>query len=988
MHVATQPLVTESDSVPPLLPPLLAGPAAYLWLCALPIAVMLVLNVQGYGIVAGNMDQTQREWAHILGLSGFANFVLGVVLYGVRKWFVRDTSAAWWWGLPAIIVQTAYLWFAVSQLENVLPPNVQGWIYPPERFLFYQFAFAMLPLFFGILQVACVTPTSGTIKPIAWSVGMAIAGPLILYIGALIGRNIASPNAIGSVVLATFVITLSVIMFVGIIRALMLTLRFLQRRRTTAERIAIVVIGLVLPLSGLWLNRSIPFPVDFQAWEVYALTVVNAAILVVASWMHRSWPRASFNLLCATLPFSLYFFIVFLPYTPLSILAVIVMGAGLLVLTPTLLFVLQISLLNRARAVLARSGASLVSTIAWGLLCFLALPSFFVVRAIADKAALNAALDYVMLPSIQPGDSRYTGNRINLRRALVGHRNYKDGIYYPLLSDTYSWIVFDNLVLPDATLSRLEQTFFGSVDVTEGTDPFRTGTGSFFGGGNVRDRMRMPRAAPLPDTAYLSDLQFRGARSETNPVFTLTMTLRNSGAAATEYRTTLPLPPGVFVRGFRLQVNGTLVPGRIFEKKTARWVYEMIRDSERRDPGLLYYGKQNELELQVFPIGANDAINVEIDFCAAEKLGTATAPFAANDPSAVLNGVRDALRSQLAASPEGVFFAVSASAAESLPRVEREPYLHVIIDRSEINGFTGDLAGTLRSLADRFPKARRMRVSLANYDVVDLGVSMMPIGDFVGQPTIKLDDALPCAGGLNLDFALAHALRQHRDGDLDVPKTNELPPRPIFVLLSRMAAARELDLPLTKAWADVCPDVSLEEVGQDGSHIIHLASADSNQPLVRFGASMRPLTANAATCFKATDAVEEIQFWSPSQARWQAIPAVERPEDSSDWARAASLFLRQQAFSRNPGMDRDGLVSLVKTSRDTGILIPATSYIVVENEAQWRMLELGEQQKLGQNSALEFRETPSPSVIVIAGMFGLYLYVRRRRKRVIYSEGR
>jgi hypothetical protein len=53
------------------------------------------------------------------------------------------------------------------------------------------------------------------------------------------------------------------------------------------------------------------------------------------------------------LPFSLYFFFVFLPYTPLSILAIIVFGVGFLVLAPIFLVVLHLSLLHKSsRAVL------------------------------------------------------------------------------------------------------------------------------------------------------------------------------------------------------------------------------------------------------------------------------------------------------------------------------------------------------------------------------------------------------------------------------------------------------------------------------------------------------------------------------------------------------------------------------------------------------------------------------------------------------------
>ncbi|MEO6006033.1 MAG: MSEP-CTERM sorting domain-containing protein [Opitutus sp.] len=971
---AKMPLAAE------LLPPIFAKPAAYLWLWLLPTAVLLALNLQGYSIISGNMDPSQRHLGLMLGLCGLANCLVGSGLYVMRKWIVPTTSGAGWWGLPAVLVQAAYLWFAVSEVDKILPRSVEVWIYPSQRFLFNQFAFAMLPLFLGILQMAGATRQRDSLKAIGVSAGMAIGAPVGLYAVALSLRYFRNPGALSFIVLAILVVTLGVVMFVGIIRGLMLILRLLQRWREVALRIAVIVIGLVLPLGGLYLNRSLPFPEDFQAWEVYALTVINAAILVLASWMQGVRPRLSFNLLCATLPFALYFFVVFLPYTPLSIIAVIVLGAGLLVLAPTFLFTLHLHLLQRARSALPAGERSSARTVVVGIGCFLALPLFFTGRALADKLALTSALDFVMSPSVQTDNSRYVGNMTNLSRALASHRSLKNGIYYPFLSDYYSWLVFDQLVLPDPTLARLEQRFFGSTGASTATDPLRSGTGSLLRRTSLRDRMRLPRAAPLARTAYVSDLHVRSAPNDSSPLVTLTLTLCNSGSAPAEYETRLPLPPGVFVRGFRLEVDGRLVPGRIFEKKTARWVYEMIRDSERRDPGLLFFAKQGELNLQVFPIDAAKPTRVEIDFCIPENVDVQGAPVAAKNPGAVLAWLGDIQRPQFAASTEGGYFSGAAAVIATLPAVERESYLHVIVDRSAKNGFTGDLTEALQTVAKRFPSARQVRLTLANYDVIDVTRSLMPISEWVRRPAVDLDRLLSKAGGLALDVAVAHALRQHRDLDLDRPRTNDLPFRPRIVVLSHHAAPGELSLPVAETWFDLCPSLELEEIGEDKSHVTHHLAAGARSPLVRLGDSMRPLSSSSAVTFKSADVAERIQYWVSEEKRWKDLPAVARPDASSEWSRATSLVMQQQAHARDPGSFRGHLGSLVKASRDSGILLPATSYIVVENAAQWRVLENSEQQKLGENAALEFKEAPAPSGAIVAGLFIVYLCVRHRRQ--------
>jgi hypothetical protein len=74
--------------------------------------------------------------------------------------------------------------------------------------------------------------------------------------------------------------------------------------------------------------------------------------------------------------------------------------------------------------------------------------------------------------------------------------------------------------------------------------------------------------------------------------------------------------------------------------------------------------------------------------------------------------------------------------------------------------------------------------------------------------------------------------------------------------------------------------------------------------------------------------------------------------------------------------------ALIEASRKSAILLASGSYIVVENQAQWRMLETGERQKLAQNQALDFVETPAPPALwAVAGFAGWLLFRRRWRNR-------
>ncbi|HEX2853939.1 MAG TPA: MSEP-CTERM sorting domain-containing protein [Opitutaceae bacterium] len=982
METFAAPPPSESKPESPLLPAVLLGPAAFLWLWALPIGVLLLLNFQAWWLVEGNLNATQRSDALFFGAGNVVNLLAGCAIYFVIKW--RDNTTATtrrerqpWWGVPALLVQIGYLWWAVAWADRILPPSVTAWIYPTERHLFNQFAFAMLPMFLGILRLAATRAPKKAGRALVLNLAFAIGGPIALYLFMVAVSDFRGSHAITGILFATGMVSFGVVMFVGIVRVLMLGLRSAQRWGSTGERVAIVLFAAILPLGGLLLNRSIPFPVDFQAWEIYALVLANAALLLLASVKHEQWPRLSFYLLSATFPFSLYFFIVFLPYTPLSILAVIVMGAGFLVLSPIFLFVLHLHALHRSRSNPAIRGNELRVTLT-GVLCALLLPAFFTARGLADKTALNAALDHVYSPAITGENLTYPASLTNLRRALHSHRSYKNGIYYPLLSDFYSWLVFDNLVLPDDKLDRLEQVFFGSAGTRLNTDPTRSGLKAWGNKRSVRERAHMPRTAATPRTVSVSQLQLKNSPAVGGDVVTtFVLTLQNNGEAPAEFLQKLPLPSGVFVSGFRLHINGQPVPGRLFEKKTALWVYTMIRDSERRDPGLLYYNTRDELELRVFPVNANAYVIVEIDFL---HPATARAPDlspGSNEPAARLAEIGRALRPHVTGDWHEL--AVAGLNAGEFPPVEREPYLHLIVDRSLDNAYTADLSWVMATLREKFPRARLGRVTLANHDVVDLATQLVPLDDLATKITAESLENLPASGGLALDLCLARAIRQHRDLDLDRFKPGgDLPGTPIFVILSRHALARTLDLGLTENWRDLLPGLDLCEFGADGTFRTHL-QATGPCPLIRLGGAMRPLATRLPVRFPSADSNDLPFYWSPKNSAWEPVPDAKR-QNGTAWSRAVALQLEEQDHGRNPGDHRLDRKALVTASRENGILLPVTSYIVVENQAQWRMLELSERQKLDQNAALDFRETPAPPAVWLGGGLLLWLGYRRMRR--------
>lgn len=950
------------------LPLALTGPSSILWTWVVPILVLCILNGLGYRLISDSLDARNREVAYFLGALNLANLTAGISVYVVAlrraSKGLPSLGATELAGVPAMAVQAVFLLLSLWLSSDLLPFSVRTWLYPETRFIFNQASLAMLPFVAGLVQFAGAPPLRSD-RAILTGLGCAVGVPVALYFAMhIVGK--AGDLAVFPIFMfiSGFVLAalLGVVMFVR----LFLRMPWLSAEAPAIQCMQVGIFAVGLPAIGLAMNAGTRFPADFQSWEVPTLTAVNAIALFYAVLCPARWPRVTLALVATTLPFSLYFFFAFLPYVPIGILLILLFGLGFIALAPIFLMIVHARVFLRVWSqVVRRCGRHEALAIVLG--CGLLLPGFVVARAVGDRIALRAALDHVYEPSVKPGEITYGPSLTLLRGALANHRDYKNGNYLPFLSDFYSWAVFDNLTLSDDKLDRVERVFFGAP-ATAALPQWQHGRGG--------NRQRVRPATPTPKTVSLTQLDVKSASAGAgDTTVTLAFTLTNTGAWPAEYLTTLPLPPGVFVNGFRLHVHGVPVPGRITEKKTALWTYTMIRDRERRDPGLLIYTAPDALELRVFPVETKTPSIVEIDFLVPAEVGAATWRDAGGDPATILRRLGAAVQLQRADTLQGT--AVVGLDRRALPRVEREPYLHLIVDRSVDNPFRGDVAMALRDLRRRFPAARLGRVTLANHNVTSLVAPLTPLEEIPARMR-AYDYAMAPAGSLLLDLALAHGLRQHAMLELETGGATP-PPRPIFVVLGKTAAARTMELPLVTARVDLVPGLEVYEYGDDGTFRTDVSEGAAAAPLVRAGKSLRPVRDAFPVRFAATP--EPVEYWSPAERRWQTVADIGRRAQPGAWGRAVSLALRQHDIERNPGGADDDRRSLLLAGREAGVMTHASSYIVVENAAQWKMLEVGERRKLGQSEALDHVETPAPGWVWLASGFAAWLALRRWRQR-------
>ncbi|HEX8311210.1 MAG TPA: MSEP-CTERM sorting domain-containing protein, partial [Chthoniobacteraceae bacterium] len=684
MHTApaSVPPVDASAASPAIPQAILSGafrnPLHLLWVWIIPQLCLLVMNLRSFGMIWSEMNEAQRgtgrwmlgaELTMLAAIGGFA-----YVMHRGRK------PVIWAMNWPLLAVAVAYLWFAFSATTSMIPQSVATWILPPGNFLYYQFAFVMPAAFFAALQLACFQSNRRVGHDVGLSLAVMIGLPMLAGLLVQVIGSLPFLERLPWTLFAALFVAATIMVLGALLRLMTQAYTAMRRKGPAPLAILTAVIALAAPIGGLWLNHEIPFPADFQSFGVYGLAALNGLILLLPNFRSLRLHRAVWLAQCALYPFTLYFFIVFLPFLPLSLVATIMAGAGFLILAPIALFALHSQRIYDGFRNEIRDGRAIIPALL-GLMAITAIPVTYTAQALYDRQILHRAMDHVYSPDYRA--SGFHGSPQAIGRALTSLRDFKAGIQLPFLSDFYNWLVFDSLVLPDEKMARLHQIFLGR-DLPEATR--RAAENAFFGGNTSRRRRGIfqeaggqPRA--FPDAVRLEQLtQLTEPEDASTERTRFTLTLKNTASEEGEFATALQVPEGVLVSGFWLHIGPERVPGRIFEKKTALWVYQKIRDVTRRDPGILLYTGPETLELRVFPFAAGETRTVELELlrpaggAASVKIGKETRSLGEASASASI--------ALAAAEGDGAAVVIAPGALESMPAIARRPYLHFIVDRS------------------------------------------------------------------------------------------------------------------------------------------------------------------------------------------------------------------------------------------------------------------------------------------------------------------
>lgn len=927
------------------------------WVLALvsaPQTLIFLIFSRIFSLVGSRLDESNLKAWMMFGIA-FGILWLGSVIYATAVFAARKPVNPYY-GAALLVTNISFLYVYLLQSGSVIPGNIPRWmLFGIEpgicllTLIMPSLAYATLLLVFHftpedkkytIWKEILVTVSI----PLLWYLAINIAVPLFRHSTLKVSPHIVAVLFIASSVCFLFMISRLVFL--------------LLLKKPKAWEFARIPVIIVFPVLGLLVNNGVAglmgMPVsfgDFSHIGYYILAVFSGILLLLPAVENHKLRLGLFFLKAVTFIYIFYFFTVFLPFLPLSIFAVIFAGLGFLMLTPLVLMLIHVKSVWSDYHYLLRFHSRYLL-----LVVFLAgaavLPAGITISYNMDRASIGNALSYVYESGYDETLKAGTDLK-SIRRALDNIKANKDGGRLerfvsnnraPYLTAYYNWLVLDNLALSDKKIEKLEQIFFGGVENKD-----------------VQNQVNEPAEKHVTVKGLKTETEY----DEKGGFYKswINVELENKSDSQAEYVTETDLPEGTWISNYYLNVNGEKKYGLLVDKRAALWTYQQILN-ERRDPGILYYLSGNRTAFRVFPFSGHEIRETGIALIHKEpvKLTIDGNEVSLQDEK---NGM--STQKEVFEFNDSIVY-VPAEVKEKLPKVSRNPYYYFIVDFSKGN------EGKIQAYLDRvreFVKEHSLReadfqVAAANYEMKGI--------DHQGNRQNAMED-LPVKGGLFLE-------------------------RHIKSILAANYAAKPPQYPVIVAVTDnikgaVMPeDFSDFQITMPDSEWYYALGAEgkiTGYPLLKGKSPEGPGTIEEIAAKEALawpDAAKpEAYLRDDGQGsivlRKTGLHNEELELGDTTWKNGLILQAMSTGLALEPSQYSRQSTGIIANSFRTKIMTPLTSYIVVEDEAQEKvMLEKQKQllaSKLPLDAGEETQMSEPPLWVLIVGL-GIVLAAGRCRR--------
>ena len=308
----------------------------------LPALLLFILYGGIHALIAPVLDtDAERLWRMYAIL--FAVATLLATGYAIRA-LVKQQPVHALYGFLAFTLFVPLLWSFMDDTATLFPPEVSRFMVDLDAQLYAirLLAITLLHALFVLVGASLSKHRDKAGRDLV--IGILI--PLAVYIAYQLVRPYQGRWDIEYHVWVTVMILLVIVFLFHVFRAVASVIA----KKSNGSEAGLLVracVGIALPVLGLQANTFLFGGVgkdvfgDLGHWSFFAVAILNG---IVVLWGESPDPRTRMvQFLLRSIGFSyvLYFFILFAPFLPLSIIAIVAFGLGFLLLAPVLLFLVQ-----------------------------------------------------------------------------------------------------------------------------------------------------------------------------------------------------------------------------------------------------------------------------------------------------------------------------------------------------------------------------------------------------------------------------------------------------------------------------------------------------------------------------------------------------------------------------------------------------------------------------------------------------------------------
>jgi hypothetical protein len=923
---------------------------------SLPQLLIFVIMGRIFHVIDSQLtEESIRLWAVFGGLLGL--FYISFTAYGVIRLISRK-EVHLKTGIVLFLTYIPYLYLFSVFNDKIIPASIPNWmlfgissdmmvvtlIMPTMVVAMLICVFWLTPFKFGILFNKKTIPVLAI--PAFWFLLFTSLVPLL---------HVSTTSVFDHFTLMSFVIGTVAFLFIIV----KLIYHILGKKPEIWKKVAIPIITLG-PLFGLSLNNQTNVFGDFSNIYFYLLAIFTGVLLIIPSYGSKYLRGLLYILKSIAFTFTSYFFIIFLPYLPFSLLGVLLCGLGILLLVPVAQAFVHVRSLWDDYKFLQQhyKRTALLAVFICGALV---IPVLITISFNNDKGQIDKALKFIYQQNLS-NKNEIKLDTIALSRSLEflrknkssGDRNefFTPNYKIPLISAYYNWLVLENLTLSEEKIKAVEKIFLGikhqnnsrSTISQSSADQPQTVT---------IDRHSVETVFDSKNSCYRSWIHFE---------------LKNSIDFNAQFRRVFDLREDSFITNYYLYVNDKKKFGMIADKRASNWIYDQIV-TIRRDPGILSYINDNTIEFKVFPFNVNETRKTGFEIIHKSPLELNMGELKIKVGNDSYKGTEIGAKGLTGTKRiDDSITLVSYESKKDLLKVTRSPFYHFVIDRSVDSKESGQ---ELVKCAENYIEKNKLNykdisISALNYNLKRLSAE----GDWKTEY-----NKIPAEGGLYFDNALKSIYFENYKAN------SHKYPAVIFVtddagkaaLFSSYDALKYL-LPDVECFYSLKPDGSLS------SHSLYKKTISS-------GISDSSIIPNTVLPWPS---VTDIKAYLSDDTSTSIVLNKSDYELDVDKVSSSSLdtgfMLKAASVSMflHPEKTSGKTLGIVKTSIKTGVMSPLTSYIVLENEAQEKVLLDKQKKILSTKKPLDVGEPSQmsePSMMVMVLIIAVFVLVVRHMKR-------